>query len=348
MKIVFKKDFPHVQMNTRVQFLLCTFMLLLPAIHADPEYSMLVVTSNCQKVTSDVSFNQANTICISPDACVVVRNPNANTNVSCLAWSPMAYWDGKNCIGSCELLGGVVVGARGCTMPGNVDIEIPFIRCGTWLGERDSAWLKSRYQSGCVQILENRWDAGPAITSECNATRYTPGCSVPETKQTPVPLCRNSTLGTCGVATPCQSNEKCPGHIRSFLKVSELMYSLMGVHDCGWFFARDIFIVVWLFLVTAGACAQPDLCVGILFLWGLCFVWEFVLAFGLFVCCVVGVLLGSGWIPVPTKEQGGVGAQTDSTSGDAAAKSSDMQSRYEQVSGVRIEASDAFFLRSKC
>jgi hypothetical protein len=85
-------------MNTRFQFLLCTFLLLLPAIHAGtPYYGML--TPNCKDVTSDVSFNQANTICESPDICIVVLNPNANTNASCLAWSPMAYWDGKNCIG---------------------------------------------------------------------------------------------------------------------------------------------------------------------------------------------------------------------------------------------------------
>jgi hypothetical protein len=284
-------------MNTLFQFLLCTFMLLLPTIHATPEYSMLVVTPNCQKVTSDVSFNQANTICESPDVCVVVRNPSANTNASCLAWSPMAYWDGKNCIGSCELLGGVMVGARKCTMPGNVDIEVSLIRCGTWLGERDSAWAKSRYKSECVRILENRWGTGPAITSACNATRYTLGCTMPETNPTPVPLCRNSTLGVCGVETPCQSNAKCSGMVFSFLKVSELIYSPMGVHDCAWFFARDFLTVFWLVLVTGGAVAQPDLCIGIIFLWGLCFVWEFVLAFTLFLCCVVCVLQCSGAIP---------------------------------------------------
>jgi hypothetical protein len=282
-------------MNTRFQFLLCTFLLLLPAIHAVPSYGML--TPNCKDVTSDVSFNQANTICESPDICIVVLSPNANTNASCLAWSPMAYWDGKNCIGSCELLGGVVVGARGCTMPGNDDGVTVSIRCGTWLGERDSAWAKSRYKSECVRILENRWGTGPAITSACNATRYTPGCTIPETNPTPVPLCRNSTLGVCGVETPCQSKAKCPGMVFSFLKVSELMYSRMGVHDCAWFFARDFLTVFWLFLVTVGACVQPDLCIGIIFLWGLCFVWEFVLAFCLLIVCVSNVLRCMGIIP---------------------------------------------------
>jgi hypothetical protein len=278
-------------MNTRFQSLLCTFLLLLPAIHATPVYAML--TQNCQPVTSDVSFNRANTICESPDVCVVVHNPNANTTASCLAWSPMAYWDGKNCIGSCELLGGVMVGARGCSMPGTVDVELPFIHCGTWLGERDSAWAKSRYKSECVQILENRWDTGPAITSACTATRYTLGCTMPETNPTPVPLCRNSTLGTCGVATPCQSNAKCSSIVFSFLKVSELMYSPMGVQSCAWFFARDFLTIIWMVLALVYTGPHPV----VIFLWGLCFVWEFALAFTLFLFCVVSVLQCSGALP---------------------------------------------------
>jgi hypothetical protein len=351
-------------MTGRFTLLLCTFLLLLPVVHSKSSGSKKVdsppppppVASPpspappppCQSVTSDVKYNRERSrACYDPDPCVVLVNPSANTTASCLAWSPMAYWDGANCVGACELLGGEATSATSCLIETELSLLLVPILCGTWLGERDSAWSKSRYKSECVQILENRWDTGPAITSACNATRYTLGCTMPETNPTPVPLCRNSTLGTCGVATPCRSNEKCPGIVVSFLKVSELMYSPMGVHNCGWFFARDFLTVICLILVLVGTAGNPGL---MIFLWGLCFVWEFVLAFGLIVCCVVGVLQGLGRMPVPTKEQGEVGAQKDSTSGGDATTSNakGMQSRYEQVSGVRIEASDAFFLRSKC
>ena len=211
----------------------------------------------------------------------VVVNPRADTK-TCVAWSPLAYWDGFSCMGRCELLGGVEESYASCTLNGtrvnayqtqsSARLFVAPIRDGTWLGERDSAWSQSWFNSTCVKVLESRWGVG-----------------VPETKQTLlVPSCREGALGMCGIMVPCPECDPEP-----FL-FSQALYSAMGVHNCGWAFARDILMLVgWagascLCYCCCCACQDhgecQDLQLGhcnVFLLFFVVCVWEFALAAGL-------------------------------------------------------------------
>jgi hypothetical protein len=106
------------------------------------------------------------------------------------------------------IVGGDIVTAYNRTAP-DTALYIAPIRCGTWLGARDSAWNASWFASGCFSILENRFQADAARLSACGAERYTTGCRFTDTNQRWVPECRSSDLTECGVQTPCPSPNPC-------------------------------------------------------------------------------------------------------------------------------------------
>ena len=177
----------------------------------------------CEGITANVFQNvRRSNPCANPNPCTVVVNANASTAASCLAWSPLSYWDGSSCVGRCELLGGVLdpVNAMNCSLRNesigiynasdtNMSLFMAPVPCGVWLGPRDSSWSKSWFSSQCTAILENRWDTVQAVVSECNTTMRTPGCRFLDTNQQLVPLCRESNLTVCGVQVSCPSKNPC-------------------------------------------------------------------------------------------------------------------------------------------
>jgi hypothetical protein len=89
----------------------------------------------------------------------------------------------------------------------NVDLYLAPIKCGTWLGVRDSVKNESWYSSSCFSILNNRSKlSGIAEVSECGIDKYTTGCR----RIGPwVPECRKSDVGECGVQMPCPAKNPC-------------------------------------------------------------------------------------------------------------------------------------------
>jgi hypothetical protein len=278
----------------------------------------------CEKVTARVDRNLKRRFPCDDDednVGYVVVNPGPKNMTTCVAWSPVAYWDGYSCMGRCELLGGVEESYADCTLnrtrfnqPG---LFVAPIKDGTWLGERDSAWSESWFNSTCAKILENRWDGAPVITSECNATRYTQWCSGSETQSAlRVPPCRGSALGTCGVMVPCP---KCA--FPPFL-FSEALYSAMGVHNCAWSLTRDVLMLCgWLILAGACCCAcrehgaHPVHCCVFL-AWAVVCVWEFALAACVLAFLVWGVLRCVG-VTFPTAKPRSVQPEPAAPSSEA-------------------------------
>jgi hypothetical protein len=173
---------------------------------------------SCQGVGDMVSANiLRDRLCA--DACFVVVNAGSNTSEMCADWSPYSFWDGKNCVGRCELLGGNS-SALECTLGGvtipkyskstpGMQMYLAPIRCGAWLGVRDSASNASWFASGCFSILENRLATEPANVSECGPDKRTVGCRFLDTNQSWVPACRGSGLNECGVEVQCPDRNPC-------------------------------------------------------------------------------------------------------------------------------------------
>jgi len=219
----------------------------------------------CQKASTDVYFNlKRRDPCNEAKVCLVVVNANAQTAEACAAWSPVAFWDPPACIGRCELIEGAH-SATYCMANGSTSdpalLTAP-IKCGAWLGVRDSAWEKSWFGSQCLQTLRRGND--PPRLTEYNAS---------------TPLCRESAQEACGVQVPCA--ELCPVTI---FGLGEAIYSGMGVKSCDWFIARDAItygcLLVWLVWMLCGCCYnsdanQPHFCAIVLFFVA-AFFWELV------------------------------------------------------------------------
>jgi hypothetical protein len=197
----------------------------------------------CAPVTASVFTNVARPLPCeeeTPPPCMVVVNDLANTTALCAEWSSSAFWDGAACLSRCDALGGVLTdsGERWCLLEEravvNFDAYVQLeehgfdsasmhghtvhpslfmapIRCGTWIGVRESARADSWYApSPCSAILENPDDtAAPADVSPCGIDRYTAGCRVLGAW---VPECRGGGRdddGACGVPVPCPEPNPC-------------------------------------------------------------------------------------------------------------------------------------------
>lgn len=180
----------------------------------------------CQALSDSVSLNLLRERpCSEKNPCAVVVNGDANTAELCLTWSPNSFWDGSKCMCRCELLGGALdmssaVPMNTCVLDGagvsyhnqtghNAKLFLAPIKCGTWLGARDSAWKMSWFASDCFNILENRFADDLASVKGCGVDRYTTGCRFLDTNQRWVPECRTSNLTECGVKVACPPQNPC-------------------------------------------------------------------------------------------------------------------------------------------
>jgi len=180
----------------------------------------------CQALSASVSTNILRDMpCAEAVHCFVVVNKQANSEILCLQWSPNAYYDGLNCVCRCELLGGALnvsaaVPEKTCVLQDRVleiynmsrpDVEMFLapIKCGTWLGARDSAWNQSWFNSDCFSIMDNRYGNNPVSVRNCDVDRYTSGCRFLDTNQRWVPECRHGNLTECGVKVPCPAQNPC-------------------------------------------------------------------------------------------------------------------------------------------
>jgi hypothetical protein len=150
------------------------------------------------------------------------------------------------------------------------------IKCGAWLGVRDSAWNMSWFESDCFSILENRF-----ATNAANLSAYTDQRQVPE--------CRVSGL------TECVVNVACPFKCKTLLVFSQVMYTAFNVNNCDWFIGRDIvvivhlvlsFIVAFCLLATDDELSSYHILLRFLACVGCSFFWEF--AYAAFVLFIIG------------------------------------------------------------
>jgi hypothetical protein len=91
--------------------------------------------------------------------------------------------------------------------PVNTDLYLAPIKCGTWLGERDSSLNHSWFRSPCASILQNRDRLNESAKMKpCGLDSYTTGCRVLGQW---VQECRTSKTGECGVQIPCPPPNPC-------------------------------------------------------------------------------------------------------------------------------------------
>jgi hypothetical protein len=207
----------------------------------EDQAACLQARNKCSAVTASVTSNLIRPMpCEDSNPCVVVVHNNINTTSTCTQWSPYAFWDGENCFCRCEALGGALTnlnvswGEKWCYInntavirfdaftqleefdfdsaamfghPVNTELYLAPMKCGTWLGDRDSTLKDSWFHSPCFVIIQNRDRLDEtAKIHPCGLDRYTTGCRFLGPW---VPECRTSDTSECGVQIPCPSLNPC-------------------------------------------------------------------------------------------------------------------------------------------